>query len=202
MVPGTSMSSTAPTASPRLETERLVLRLADEGDVDEIVRYFQENREFLRPFDPLRPASFFEATFWAAQVKQNLIDHRLDRALRLFLFLDGSEIVGTANFTQIVRGVSHSCTLGYGLSRNHQGKGLMREALEAAIEYMFEARLLHRIEANYMPHNVRSGGLLRRLGFTVHGYARDYLMINGEWQDHVLTSRVNPFWDREPPAER
>ncbi len=188
-----------PTAqtSPRLETERLVLRPGDERDVEEIVRYFRANREFLKPFDPLRPESFFEPSFWTAQVRQNLVDNRLDRAVRFFLFLEGEEIVGTANFTQVQRGVSHSCTLGYGLAEEHQGRGMMREALESALRYMFDVRRLHRIEANYMPHNVRSGRLLKRLGFGVHGYARDYLLIAGEWQDHVLTSLINPDWQTD-----
>lgn len=36
--------------------------------------------------------------------------------------------------------------------------------------------------------------LLKRLGFVVEGYARDYLMINGLWQDHILTSLVDQWW--------
>lgn len=48
--------------------------------------------------------------------------------------------------------------------------------------------------ANYMPHNQRSGNLLRRLGFVVEGYARDYLLINGRWEDHIQTSLINPNW--------
>jgi len=51
---------------------------------------------------------------------------------------------------------------------------------------------VHRIHANYMPHNRRSGAVLRRLGFVVDGFARDYLQINGRWEDHVLTSLINP----------
>jgi hypothetical protein len=52
----------------------------------------------------------------------------------------------------------------------------------------------HKIMANYMPSNNRSAAVLRRCGFTVEGLARDYLRINGEWRDHVLTSRINPQW--------
>ena len=44
---------------------------------------------------------------------------------------------------------------------------------------MFREQNLHRIQANYVPRNERSGGLLRRLGFVVEGYARDYLLLNG-----------------------
>jgi ribosomal-protein-alanine N-acetyltransferase len=28
----------------------------------------------------------------------------------------------------------------------------------------------------------------------VEGYARDYLFLDGVWQDHVLTSLTNPAW--------
>jgi [ribosomal protein S5]-alanine N-acetyltransferase len=193
------MSATEGVATPRLQTDRLLLRLADEPDVPAIVRYFRENRDFLRPFDPYRPETFFTEDFWSAQVRQSLVDHRLDRAVRFFLFRGAEEVVGTANFTQIQRGVSHSCTLGYGLAEQYQGEGLMFEALTAAIGHVFEGMRLHRIEANYMPHNRRSGSLLRRLGFTVHGYARDYLLINGVWEDHLLTSLLNPHWGPAPP---
>ena len=46
-----------------------------------------------------------------------------------------------------------------------------------------------------MPHILSSGNLLKRLGFVVEGYARDYLMINNQWQDHVLTSLINSQWE-------
>jgi len=36
--------------------------------------------------------------------------------------------------------------------------------------------------------------VLRRAGFTVEGFARDYIMINGRWEDHILTSMTNPDW--------
>ncbi len=39
---------------------------------------------------------------------------------------------------------------------------------------------------------LRCAALLERLGFEREGYARDYLMINGRWEDHVLTARLNP----------
>lgn len=53
---------------------------------------------------------------------------------------------------------------------------------------------MHRIMANYMPHNQRSGALLARLGFEREGYAKDYLLIDGKWQDHVLTALTNKEW--------
>ena len=68
----------------------------------------------------------------------------------------------------------------------------MTEALSAAIPFVFETIGMHRIMANYMPANERSGALLRKLGFEVEGFARNYLYINGGWQDHILTALTNP----------
>ena len=63
-----------------------------------------------------------------------------------------------------------------------------------AIRYMQRTQHIHRIMANYMPHNQRSGNLLARLGFEKEGYAKDYLLIDGEWRDHVLTALTTRDW--------
>ena len=101
---------------------------------------------------------------------------------------------GNVSFTEIVRGIFQACYLGYGLAQARQGQGLMREALRGAIAHAFGPMGLHRIMANYLPHNRRSANVLKSLGFTVEGYARDYLRINGRWEDHVLTSLTNESW--------
>ena len=82
--------------------------------------------------------------------------------------------------------------LGYGLAERAQGKGVMTEALRTVCAWAFDELRLHRLSANYMPSNERSGAVLRRLDFAVVGYARDYLFINGAWRDHVLTQLVDP----------
>jgi ribosomal-protein-alanine N-acetyltransferase len=115
------------------------------------------------------------------------------RSARFFLETESSGgILGICNLTNIVRGAFQACHLGYSLDKDQQGKGLMSEALTLAIQYAFSELRLHRIEANYLPTNVRSANLLRRHGFDVNGYARDYLYIDGGWKDHVLTSLSNP----------
>jgi [ribosomal protein S5]-alanine N-acetyltransferase len=177
-------------------TERLVLRMALPADVPRILRYFHENREHLAPFEPWRPPEFFTDQFWRDQIGLAHREFEQDRSMRLFLFdrRVPDEVVGVANFTSIIRGAFHACNLGYSLRERDQGRGLMHEALRYAIAFAFDDLHLHRVQANYMPHNRRSGTLLRRLGFGVEGYARDYLRIDGRWEDHVLTSLTNSRW--------
>ena len=45
--------------------------------------------------------------------------------------------------------------------------------------------------ANYLPHNERSARLFEGLGFEREGYARHYLQIAGQWEDHVLTAKIS-----------
>lgn len=70
----------------------------------------------------------------------------------------------------------------------------MFEALEASIKYVFEDLKIHRVMANYMPINTRSAKLLYRLGFIIEGYAENYLLIKGQWEDHILTALSIEQW--------
>ncbi|WP_199609525.1 GNAT family N-acetyltransferase [Flocculibacter collagenilyticus] len=85
-----------------------------------------------------------------------------------------------------------ACYMGYGVSKEFEGKGVARELCSYAIEYAFSKLKLHRIMANYMPSNHRSDMLLQCLGFRKEGLALKYLKIAGAWEDHILTSLINP----------
>lgn len=187
----------------RLETARLVVRHAELSDVPALVRYVNENRDFLAPWEPVRPAMYYREAFWRHRLPEDVRDYHDDRALRLFLFPkdEPGEVAGAANFTNFMRGPFQACFLGYALGERFQGRGYMTEALAAAVDFVFQRLGLHRIMANYMPENQRSAGVLRRLGFEVEGVARDYVLIGGRWRDHVLTSKVNPAWRPAPDAQ-
>ncbi len=181
---------------PQLAGARTLLRLAQPADVPAIIRYYTENETHLAPFEPIRSAGFYTEHYWSREVEQRLAEFEADQSLRLFLFKRENPdiIIGSLNFANFIRGAFQSCTLGYSIAAAEQGKGYMSEALKIGIHYGFYELNLHRVIASYLPHNQRSGGLLKRLGFVVEGYARDYLMIAGQWQDHVITSLINPDW--------
>jgi [ribosomal protein S5]-alanine N-acetyltransferase len=181
---------------PLITCDRVFARMASNKDIPSILDYFIENETYLTPYYPSWQDDFFTQEYWQLQVEINYQEFINDRSLRLFIFpkTNPYEIIGTINFSNFVRGAAQYCILGYSLAENQQGKGYMSEALQGAVIYMFRELKMHRIMANYMPHNRRSGNVLRKLGFVVEGYARDYLMINGKWEDHILTSLVNLDW--------
>jgi len=182
--------------TPVIRTERLLVRCAAETDVPALLRFFDENREHMGPWEPPRPPDFHTHEFWRVQVGRHRRAFDAGAAVMLFLFPheDPSEVIGQISYTSIVRGPADMCMLGYALAHKAQGQGYMYEALQASNEYVFKQLNIHRVMANFMPHNVRSNAVLRRLGFTVEGYARDYLYVNGAWRDHVLTSLTNHDW--------
>ena len=181
---------------PVLRTARLELRLGRSEDIPAILRFYQENREHLTPWWPRWAPDFFMEERWQRRISLDAQEFENDISVHFFLFLqeDSKRIIGLCNFNNITRGSAQFCTLGYGLDYREEGKGLMYEAVTAAVHYMFSQRGLHRIQANYIPHNRRSASLLKRLGFVIEGYARDYLNIDGHWEDHILTALIDPFW--------
>ncbi len=177
-----------------IESRRLKLRHGQPNDIPAIIDYYRENQAHLSPFEPLKQSEFYTQDYWQKELSQRLTETQADRSLKLFLFLKRSShaLIGSLNFSNFSRGAFQNCSVGYSLAASYEGKGYMREALQVGIDYAFSQLQFHRIEANYLPHNRRSGNLLKRLGFTVNGYAPDYLCIAGQWQDHILTSLINP----------
>jgi ribosomal-protein-alanine N-acetyltransferase len=177
-----------------IETERLTVRLPQAADVPGIISYYGDNREHLQPFSPTFAPDFLDQAMWLEQVRIRTREHSAGESFRAFLFARAvpGRIVGNLNLTQVHRGALQSCVLGYNLARDEQGKGYMTEAVKVAVAFAFESWRLHRVTANHMPRNARSAAVLRRCGFHVEGVAPAYLLINGRWEDHVLTAIVNP----------
>jgi ribosomal-protein-alanine N-acetyltransferase len=177
-----------------LETERLLLSVPERGDAPRLLAFNQRNRQHLRPFSPPEPSGTDELDFWFSFVARLQRDFLAGVSVPLRIALRDDPtgpFIGGVTLSQIYGGPFAACYLGYQLDFACVGRGIMNEALTRVIEYAFGVRRLHRIMANYVPENVRSARVLSRLGFTIEGYAREYLFIDGAWRDHVLTSLTN-----------
>ena len=182
---------------PRIETERLVLRVPTPADAEEMAAFVSRNREHFAPWEPDRDEEYYTVGYWRTALER--LEERVRDGATLQLVLcpkapGGPGIVGQCRLSEIVRGPFQAAYLGFGLDRDAVGEGLMTEALRAVIEHAFSELGLHRIMANHMPENVRSAAVLHRLGFVREGFARDYLFLAGAWRDHVLTALTNEPW--------
>jgi len=179
-----------------IETDRLIIRLAEPSDIPEIVRFHRENSAFLQPFSPTFGPELFDEAEWRDQVSIRRTEFERGESFRGFIFprVSPRHMAGNMNLTQVVRGAFQACSLGYNLAEGEQGRGYMTEAVRATVAFAFRDWRLHRVAAQYMPHNRPSAAVLERCGFTIEGIAPAYLRINGRWEDHVLTAVTNPEW--------
>ena len=182
-----------------LESERLLLDLPQAKFAAAAHQFHLRNAAHFSRWLPPTPAGYDAPLFWEEYVEKTQIAYSQGSLVRLWLRQKTHPdlIVGTIGFSQIYRGPFCNAIVGYQIDALHEGQGMMREALQRAIRYMFDEQQLHRLNANYRPENVRSGHLLARLGFSINGYAPRYLFIDGEWRDHIQSSLVNDAFKPE-----
>jgi len=85
----------------------------------------------------------------------------------------------------LVRGSFNSCYLGYWVDRRVAGRGIGSIAVALVTDHCFGPARLHRVEANVRPENAASRRLLEKLEFRAEGLHRNYLLIDGEYRDHM-----------------
>lgn len=185
-----------PLAPVSLRTARLCITTAVPADAAAVVDYLLRNRDYHASTSPLLPADYYDVGAWQRRIEGHAVERERATALRLLLRavddIDGP-VIGLASFTNIVWGHFRACYLGYAIDQRVEGRGLMPEALAAALEHVFGVLRLHRVMANHLPENHRSAAVLQRLGFVREGLAPAYLYINGGWRDHVLTAKTSPY---------
>lgn len=173
--------------------QELKIVRAQPGHEKILVKYFSENDTHLKPWSPLVPRSHHSLEAWQRRIKER--EEEFEKGLSAhFIGTDENEteVIGSCSLSNIVRGVFQACHMGYSIAESYQGQGYMKMIASYAIDFAFTEFKIHRIMANYMPANERSASLLQSLGFQREGYAKEYIFINGKWEDHVLTSLINP----------
>jgi [ribosomal protein S5]-alanine N-acetyltransferase len=140
------------------------------------------NREFMAPFEPVRPDEFFtlEAQTEIARNPQGL----------KFAILDDGELAGVAALSNVVYDAFRSANLGYWVDAQRNRRGLATRAVGELAEHAFGSLGLHRLEAGTLVDNVASQRVLEKNSFELIGLARNYLHIAGEWRDHLLFQRT------------
>ena len=172
-------------------------RLVTVDDAAKLARLQREHRDFLAPWEPLRPEEYFTAEGQRIQIAANLERHARGECEPRVVLDERGAVVGQVTLHAIVRGALQSSTLGYWLSPTVGGRGLATRAVADVVRLAFDDLGLHRLEAGTLIHNVRSQRVLEKNGFVRFGLAPRLLRIAGQWQDHVLFQLLNDDW-REP----
>jgi ribosomal-protein-alanine N-acetyltransferase len=176
---------------PALSGPRVTLRHPEARDFDEWSSVREASREFLTPWEPQWTADELERNVWKQRLRRYREELRHGSGVA-FLIRErkSGALAGGISIGNIRYGVAQTGQIGYWMSKDYAGKGLMVESVELVLRHGFETLRLHRIEAACIPDNRRSIRVLEKAGFQREGHLRSYLRINGAWRDHVLYARI------------
>ena len=169
--------------------EQVELRPVRVDDAEALARLYSQQRDFLAPYDPVRPESFYTVAGQRAEAEQ-AVAHRQAGVRYRYVIVAGGAAVGALGIGNVVRAGFRSANLGYFVAREVNGRGIATRAVGLAAEEAFGRAGLHRLEAGTLVDNIASQRVLEKNGFERIGLARKYLQIAGEWRDHILFQRV------------
>lgn len=172
-----------------LKTDRLTLRALAPEDAAKLLRYAEENREWLAPWEPAHPRSYFTLEGQRNILLQCMDDRRQGSGVLLGVFENGGdtgELKGRLSIAGIIRGIWQNGFVGYSVAGCVAGKGYMTEALQRVVLYGFADLGLHRLQASIIPRNAASLRVLEKCRFRYEGRALRYLKINEVWEDHDI----------------
>jgi ribosomal-protein-alanine N-acetyltransferase len=171
----------------RLEGKRIYLHPPRFRDWKGWADLRARSKEFLVPWEPTWSPDALSRATYRRRLRHMALEWRDDTSYSFLIYRrDDHGILGGVTLSQLRRGVAQAASLGYWIGAPYAHMGYMSESLLALLPFAFERLGLHRVEAACLPHNQASRGLLRKIGFHEEGFARQYLRINGTWQDHVL----------------
>lgn len=146
-----------------------------------------QSRAHLTPWEPQWSIDELSRSSYKLRLRYYAREAREDLGYAYFVFRTVDDtLIGGLTLSNVRRGVAQSAALGYWMGLPYVRRGYMKAAVVAAVHHGFEALCLHRIEAACMPINTGSIRVLQSCGFQREGLARQYLRIDGVWQDHLL----------------
>jgi RimJ/RimL family protein N-acetyltransferase len=80
--------------------------------------------------------------------------------------------------------------VGYWLSEEFWGRGIMTEALIAVTHFYFENFPLHRISAEVFANNPASARVLEKAGFSLEARLKNNVMKDGKLLDSLLYAKT------------
>ncbi|KGE18415.1 GCN5 family acetyltransferase [Paenibacillus wynnii] len=155
---------------PNIETERLFMRELTLDDVEAVYKHFSYP-EVTRFMD-------IEVCKDLREAEEIIAFHIHDSGCRYGLFnKENDELIGTCGFhcwsTEILE---TKAEIGFDLSPNYWGRGLMQEALMKITRIGFDLMKLDYIEATTEVENLQSQRLLEKMGFNQESELKDNLM--------------------------
>ncbi|MFA0814379.1 MAG: GNAT family N-acetyltransferase [Anaerofustis sp.] len=176
-----------------LQTERLLLKTADRTMLEPILAFHIKNKDHLTAWESKTGPEYYTKAYQKLVIRSERHHLRTLQGIDFWLIEKHSNVLmGKVSVFGIIMGNYRGCTIGYKLDRDYVGCGYMQEALKEVIRFLFEELRLHRIEINILPRNQRSLNVVKHLGFDLECESREFMEVNGVWENHLRFIKLNP----------
>lgn len=166
-----------------LESERLTLRAWTRFDADALYNYASQPE--VGPAAGWMPHSNKAASL--RYLEDVLLNNPLAWAI---VFKPDNAVIGCINLrTDEKRSAARCYALGFSMSRDYWGRGIMPEAAALVIPFAFESLRARLVSCYHYPHNLRSQRVIEKSGFKYEGRLRLCAQLeNGEVFDELCYS--------------
>ncbi|MBU0455263.1 MAG: GNAT family N-acetyltransferase [Pseudomonadota bacterium] len=164
---------------PSIETERLLLRMPQRIDIQEVVEKINDKEIAENTSTIPYPYDASDAEIWLEKSKKL---YEAGEGVNFVITLKNSgEIVGGTGL-KIEKEHQHA-ELGYWIAKAYRGQGICTEAAKGLIQYGFKELKLHRIIAQHFSRNPGSGRVMLKIGMRHEGSFREHFLKNGQFED-------------------
>ncbi len=174
-----------------LETPRLLLRDWQKEDAEDLYHYAKDPE--VGPAAGWKPHESIEES-------RDILDKMFLGSTEVWAIVskEDGRVIGSLGLHGDSKraGVPGVKMLGYVLSREYWGRGLMTEAAKAALAYAFEEEKLQMVSVFHFPFNGRSRRVIEKCGFRREGFLRmATCQYNGKILDEVCYSlTADEYW--------
>lgn len=165
----------------KIETERLIIRRYEEGDVVALFNLLEShgNRHYLE--DHIDETTDIKTEEEAEiRIRQLVADWIAQKKFIMGIWNKTSGLYISQIWISPSKWEVPSFELGWFLERTHQGQGIASEAVNAALQFLFTHLQAHKIIVLTRDDNVKSYKLAERCGFVKEGHFRDHNIKDGQ----------------------
>ncbi len=175
------------TPFPEIITDRLLLRKITHRDLNQILR-LRSSDQTMKYVDREKAVTPGDAENFLTMIDQSL-EANTGVAWGISLKDNPELLIGYVGHWRLIK-EHYRAEVGYMLLPEYWKKGIMKEALSAAIKYGFDTMKLHSIEARINPENVASAALLESTGFVREAWFKEDYFYKGKFGDTVVYSKL------------
>lgn len=175
------------TPFPELTTQRLLLRKLRTDDKNEML-FLRSDQEVLRYLGKKPMKTTDEAVGFIEKINSS-IEKSESVLWGICLIENPSKIIGTICIWNITP-ENFRGEIGYLLHPSNWGKGLMKEAIIAVLDYGFIKLGLNSMEAQLSPDNLSSVRVLEKTGFIKEGHLKENFYFEGKFSDTLIYSKL------------